>query len=352
MMELSVVLIAKNQAWNISRLIESVLREISSFSSKEIVLVDSASVDETLALASLYPINIFRLKPGQQLSPSIGRYVGYKQTHGEYVLFLDGDTELISGWLPYAMRLMCERPEVGAVTGRVFNLPTIAATQQHALPAQKEHPAPPKEVLWCNYEGGGAAMYRRSTMERVGCFNPNLFADEEAELGLRIRHGGYRLFELDYPMVYHYNDAPVALSSVLSRRQRNFHLGMGQVARCHLGTKLFWTYLGERWFGTGAVLLLVSCVATILLSLIMRDPRWFLVWALGFSLLIAYGALRKRSLRAQLISAFRWLIMAEGFFKGIMIKSIPPESFRANLEVVKAAEGEREIVSQPMSTSR
>ncbi len=351
-MELSVVLIAKNQAWNISRLIESVLRATSSVSSKEIILVDSASTDETLTLASLYPINIFRLKPGQRLSPAIGRYVGYGQTHGEYVLFLDGDTELIPGWMPHAIRLMLERPDAGGVTGRVLNLPTVAVNQQPAPPVQKMHLGPPKEVLWCSYGGGGAGMYRRSTLERAGSFNPNLCADEEAELGLRIRHAGYRMFELDYPMVYHYNDAPVALSSILSRRRRNFHLGGGQVARYHLGTKLFWIYLGERWFAVGSILLLVSCFATILLSLIMRDPRWFAVWVLVFGLLIARGALRKRSLRAQLVAAFNWLVMAEGFFEGIMMKSIPPESFHADLEVVKATRDERQIISPPMISSQ
>jgi glycosyltransferase involved in cell wall biosynthesis len=346
-MELSVVLIAKNQAWSISRLIESVLRATSSVSSKEVILVDSASVDDTLARASQYPITIFRLKPGQRLSPAIGRYVGYKQTKGEYILFLDGDAELIPGWLPHALRLMRERPDAGGVTGHVFNLPTIAVAQPPAAPVQKEHPARPKEVL---YASGCAAMYRRSTLKRAGCFNPYLFAEEEPELGLRIRHAGYRVFVLDCPMAYHYNDAPVAISSVLSRRRRNFHLGMGQVARYHLGTKLFWMYLRERWFGTGSVLLLVSCFAAILLSLIMRDIRWFVAWMLGLCLLIAITALRKRSLRASLVAAFNWLVIAEGFFEGIMMKPIPPESFHANLEVVKESRDERQIISSPMSS--
>ena len=344
MMELSVVLIARNQAWSISRLIESVLRATSSISSKEIILIDSASVDKTLALASLYPINIFRLKPGQRLSPAIGRYVGYKQTKGEYVLFLDGDTELIPGWLSPAFHLMRETPDAGGVTGRVYNLPTAAAAQPPAAPVQKGHPAPPKEVRYCNYAGGGAAMYRRSTLERAGSFNPNLFSDEEPELGLRIRQAGYRMLELDYPMAYHYNDAPVAISSVLSRRRRGFHLGMGQAARYHLGTKVFWIYLRERWFGTGSAFLLVSCFATLLLSIILRDVRWFAVWMLGLCLLIARGALRKGSLRTQLVSAFNWLIMAEGFFKGIMMKPIPLDSFHANLEVVKESRDERQII--------
>lgn len=345
MLELSVVLITKNQAWNISRLIESVLRATSCVSSKEIILVDSASTDETVTLASLHPLNIFRLEPGQRLSPAIGRYIGYKQSSGEYVLFLDGDTELIPGWLPHALLLMCERPDVGGVTGGVINLPTSAAAQRAAAPAQKTHAAPPKEVLWCNYGGGGVAMYRRSAMERAGTFNPNLNAEEEPELGLRIRHAGYRLLELDYPMAFHYNDAPVAVSSVLSRRRRNFHVGTGQSARYHLGTKLFWMWLKERWWGPASALLLASGLAAIFLSLMMRDPRWFGVWTLGLCLLIGYVALRKRSLRAALVAAFNWLVMADGFFRGVTMKPLPPENFHANLEVVKESRGQRLVMA-------
>ena len=82
MIELSVVLISKNQAWNISRLIESVLQATSSFLSSEIILVDSNSTDETVEFASRYPISIVRLRPGQRLSPAAGRYIGYQRPRG------------------------------------------------------------------------------------------------------------------------------------------------------------------------------------------------------------------------------------------------------------------------------
>jgi len=62
--ELSIVLITKNQAWNIPRLIGSVLQATSLFPSREIVLVDSNSTDETVKFASRYPINVVRLRPG------------------------------------------------------------------------------------------------------------------------------------------------------------------------------------------------------------------------------------------------------------------------------------------------
>jgi len=334
MTELSVVLISRNQAWSIVRLMDSVIRETASVPSREIILVDSASTDETVKLAGAYPIRTLRLQPGQPLSPAIGRYVGYKQAQGEYVLFLDGDTELVEGWLSHALRVIRETSNAGAVTGHVINLPTAALKEPAPLLREMQMRAP-REVLWGSYGGGGAAMYRRTVLEEVGTFNPYLNSDEEPELGLRIRHAGYRILELDYPIVRHYNDAPVAMSTVLSRRRRNFLLGIGQGARYHLGSALLWRWLRERWWGTAACFCVTMGVGTLLRSLVVRDFTWFGLWLFGLCLLIAYLAFRKRSLRGALVSVFNWVLLAEGVMKGILIKPLPQENFRANFEVVQ-----------------
>lgn len=347
MTELSVVLITKNQAWNIRRLIESIMMGTSPASSVEIVLVDSASSDETVELAKRYPVSIVRLKPGQRLSPAIGRYVGYKQTLGKYVLFLDGDTQLIAGWLPEALRAMDETPDLGAVTGNVINLPTSAAAQVGAASVQKTQTVPPKEVLWCNYGGGGAALYSRAVLEQVGTFNPYLSSEEEPELGLRIRHAGYRILEFGNPMAYHFNDAPVAWSTVLSRRRRRFHLGMGQAARYHLGTKLFWHWLKERWWEPAAALMVASGLGALFLSLITPVFILFGLWVLAFLVLIVCAAIRKRSIRAAFVAAFSWFIMGEGFLRGFLMKPLPPESFGTNMEPGEHSAGRAPDLAEP-----
>lgn len=335
MTELSVVLITKNQAWNATRLIESVLEAISPLSSTEVTLVDSASADETVELARRYPISILRLRGGQPLSPAIGRYVGYQHAKGEYILFLDGDTRLVPGWLPWALRTLQENPRAGAVTGHVINLPTSAVAEEPTPPLLKNLPEIPREVLWGSSGGGGAALYRRSVLEQVGTFNPYLCSDEEPELGLRIRQAGYRFLELDYPIVRHYNDAPVAFSTILSRRRRNFLLGIGQGARYHLTSKLLWSWLKERWWGPAAALWSVATLGTLLASLAARDSIWPKIWSLWLFLTLVGIAFRKRSLVHGLVAIFNWLLMAEGFVKGLLMSPLAPESFQANLEVIQ-----------------
>jgi glycosyltransferase involved in cell wall biosynthesis len=345
---LSIVLISKNQAWSIVRLMESVIRETASVPSKEIILVDSASTDETVELAGAYPIRIFRLQRGQPLSPAIGRYIGYKQAQGEYILFLYGDTELVEGWLAHALRVMRETPSAGAVTGHVINLPAAAAKEPAPL-LRKIQMRAPREVLWGSYGGGGAAMYRRTVLEEVGTFNPYLNSDEEPELGLRIRHAGYRILELDYPIVRHYNDAPVAVSTVLSRRRRNFLLGIGQGARYHLGTALVWRWLRERWWGPAAVFWMATGVGTLLWSLAVRDFAWFSLWLLVLCLLVACLAFRKRSLRGAFVSVFNWVLLAEGVVRGILVNPLPPENFRATFEAIKDLGNSEVVLAAPKS---
>ncbi len=348
MTELSVVLISKNQAWSILRLMESVIRETAFVPSKEIILVDSASTDETVELAGAYPIRIFRLQPGQPLSPAIGRHVGYKQAQGEYVLFLDGDTELVEGWLTQALRAMRETPSAGAVTGHVMNLPTAAITEPAPL-LRKIQMRAPREVLWGSYGGGGAAMYRRAVLEEVGTFNPYLNSDEEPELGLRIRHAGYRFLELDCPIVRHYNDAPVVMSTILSRRRRNFLLGIGQAARYHLGSALVWRWLRERWWGPAAVFWMATGLGTLLWSLVVRDFTWFSLWLLVLCLLVAGLAFKKRSLRGAFVSVFNWVLLAEGVVRGILMKPLPPENFRAAFEAIKDLGNPEVVLAAPKS---
>ena len=358
MIELSVVLISKNQAWNIPRLVESVLQATSSFPSREVILVDSISTDETVEVASRYPINIVRLRSGQRLSPSAGRYIGYKRTRGEFVLFLDGDMELLQGWLGQALQAMREMPKAGVMlSSKVIELPPSGASVP-PLPPQTTHWSSPKEVSRVSFVVGGAALYRRSVLEHVGTFNPFLYSDEEPELYLRIRHAGYRVLLLDVPIVRHYSQPQETPSALLGRRKRNFLLGVGQCLRYHLHDGLLWRYIVER----GSWSLVAACwlaggLASILASLLTWNLVWSGLWLSLTIFVIAAAAAKKRSLRRPLVSVFHRILMAEGLIRGFLLKPLPPESYPQNVELVQEcgfeerAPGASKVISdQPFVT--
>lgn len=330
MTDLAVVLISKNQAWNISRLVESVLRETACVSSREIVLVDSASTDETIELARHYPIGILRLRPDQRLTPAAGRYVGYKNTTGSLVLFLDGDMELCSGWLEKALQIIQSRLDVGVVTGQLVDLPKAAGPDQKQPLTQAGMDVATESSFCC-----GAAIYRRSVLRQVGTFNPYLYSEEEPELCLRIRHAGYRVLLLGCPVAYHYSDPSGALSTLVGRWRRNLYLGFGQVIRYHFGSERLWLYLKERGYGCLPGLGLGAGLASFLWSLNSHKWIWFGLWIFLLSSVIAWDAYRKRSLYRAIFSVLHRLIIVDGMLRGFVLTPADPDSYPTRLDIIK-----------------
>lgn len=327
---LAVVLISKNQEWNIARLIESVLEGTAGIHSKEIVLVDSASVDDTIDIASNFEIKIIRLHPNQPLTPAAGRYVGYQHTSGELVLFLDGDMELCQGWMEKAVRVIQDRPEVGVITGQIVDLRETAEPDDKPTLGKVDVDAA-SEVSF----GGGAAMYRRSVLEQVGSFNPYLYSDEEPELCLRIRHAGYRVLQLEYPIAYHYSSPSGALSTLVERWRRNLYLGAGQNIRYHLGDELLWPYLKERGYGFIPGLGLTGGLISFLWSLITRQWQWLGLWLLLLCIIIAGDSCRKRNPYRTLYSLLHRTLVLDGTVRGFLLPPLDPHNYPSKLDIIR-----------------
>lgn len=332
MSDLAVVLISRNQEWNIARLIESVLSETLSIPATEIVLVDSASTDRTIDIAGHYPINILRLRPDQRLTPAAGRYVGYKNTTGELVLFLDGDMELFPGWLEKALRFCRNNLDVAVVTGQIVDLPKTAGADDKPPMANMD-----VDTFSEVRQGGGAALYKRLVLDEIGPFNPYLHSEEEPELCVRIRHAGYRVIRFQYPIAYHYSDPQGALSTLVGRWRRNLYLGAGQVIRYHLGSKTFWLYFKERGYGCAPILGLTVGLVSFLASVRSRQWIWFSLWLLALAGIIVRDVFRKRSLYRTAFSLLMRTFVIDGTVRGFLLKPLDPDNYPGRLDEIKPA---------------
>ncbi len=328
---LSVVLISKNQEWNIARLVESVLAATVSTASKEIVLVDSASTDRTVDIACSYPIKVLSLRPDQRLTSHRGRYVGYEQTSGDFVLFLDGDMELCPGWLQMALETFRNRPDVAVVAGPWIDLPK--ASQGHGASQMQKMQSEPghDEVAMV----GGAAIYRRSVLEKVGSFNPGLYSDGEPELCVRIRHAGFRVVRLRHLIAYHYSDPPGRVSTLVGRWRRNLYLGMGQSLRYHLGSGLFWPYLRERGYGIVPIAALASGVIGLAASYLSNQLVWFGLWLVVCAIILFLDVCRKRSLYRTMASLVERALIVDGTIRGFLMKPLDIDSCAVPFDVVR-----------------
>lgn len=332
MVRLAAVLISKDQAWNVGRLIESVQAATSTLpevGGTRIVLVDSASTDGTIDVACRYPVRVVRLRPDQPLSPAAGRWVGSRHTDGELVLFLDGDMELCGGWLEHALDLLRSRPDAAGVTGRIVDVPKDG----HAPPlaATDSRPVRAEPVTFA----GGAALYRRRVLDEAGTFNPYLKSDEEPELCLRIRRAGYSIFRLDCPMVVHYSDDERSIVTLFRRWRRNLYLGAGQCIRYHVGDDLLWHYVKERGFGLApALALLTGPLGAAALPATQRG-RWWRVCAVLAMVVLAGDAYRKRSLYRTVHSLVLRALILDGTVRGFFAAPHDPATYPARLDVIR-----------------
>jgi glycosyltransferase involved in cell wall biosynthesis len=309
----SVVLIARNQERTIAPLIESVLRETAELESCELILVDSGSSDRTVEIARGYPVSVLGLPDKEWLSAAAGRSAGFARTAGANVLFLDGDMELCQGWLADALSALSLVPAAAAVAGRVID-------SERGVDELPDHPLGLREVggqrAWALPHTGGAAVYRRAALEQVGQFNPYLRSDEEPELALRLRARGWEILALDRPSVIHRQPVSAGLSALLARRRRGLFLGSGQVVRARLGRPGFRLLLRERGYFLAPLAVVSAGAGATLASLLTHRRRWIGAWAILVAGALAADVARRRSAKATALAAFNRLLFIEGLVKG------------------------------------
>jgi glycosyltransferase involved in cell wall biosynthesis len=318
----SAVIITRNQASNIARLIQSVLDEQLV---DEVLLVDSASEDDTVERAKTFPIRVVEILDADRLTPAAGRKVGLDLTSGTFVLFLDGDMQLLRGWSRQAVDQFASGVKVAAVTGGVIN---IFGDDPPEL-AEPRGPGTVTEVR-CR-QTGGMAMYRREALDSVGGFHPYLHSDEEPELCLRLQHAGFRLVKIDVPAALHFTREPT-LKSLFARRRRKLYLGQGQIIRILLRDPTLFAYLRERGYALVPALVVASGVGVAVGAIALGDARPLAVWLAVLLIAVAAYTLRKRSVSRTLYSLLHRLFILEGAVRGFLIGAGDPRKFSASLK--------------------
>lgn len=331
MTTVSVALITRNQARFVGRLVESVLQEGRRIDIRDIVVADSASSDDTVAIARRYPVTVVRLSENLRLTAAAGRFVAGRFCSGDYVLYLDGDMQLCAGWLSRAVDYLDEHADVAVVSGTLVDV----------VPGETP-PSPPTDVSASTVSqevrhGGGAALYRRAVVEAVGDFRPDIYSDEEPELCLRIRQAGYRVVRLRQVIAYHFSDSQVTLAGLIKRRRRKLFLGTGQNLRRSLGSRLFARYMIERGFGLP--MLFVCGIAAVALAVYVTTGvgTWLIVCAILMSAWFVLVAIRKRSMNAAVCSLVNRLLMAEGTLRGLWLPSIAAPEYLRHMTLIQSS---------------
>lgn len=329
---LSVVIVTRNEEAFIAQCIESVNVAVSKVSCCEVLLVDSRSDDRTIQIASRYDLRIVQLAQTQRCCPAMGRYVGSRLVTGEYILFVDGDSTVDSGWVNTALSVLAARTNVGGLAGREEQ---VYFRDGEIIGGKKDYfeTGDTERVV---DQLGGNAMYRRSALEAVGSFNAYLRSYEEAELGARLRRARWKLVRLPSPMACHHTPKPDSLQEYWRRLHSSLLTGQGQVLRLALRDGLFWDH--ARRLNRVLLFMAWAAVGGIAGGVALRATAWPAGIWLSSSIVLVLGFVgRSRSVAKPLRMLLDWGICSLPLLWGFVLPVRDVEEF--DLEASIASDG-------------
>ena len=197
MKEVGIVIIGRNEGQRLNQCLESVIAVASN-----IVYVDSGSTDNSVEMAQSLGVEVVELDLSIPFTAARARNQGiarllklHPQT--QFVQFVDGDCEVVAGWLEKAYSIISQQPNLAVVCGR--RRERFPEHSVYNLLCDIEWNTPIGEATEC----GGDSMMRVSAFKQVDGFNSSLIAGEEPELCFRLRQKGWKILRIDAEMTLH-----------------------------------------------------------------------------------------------------------------------------------------------------
>jgi GT2 family glycosyltransferase len=195
--DIGIIAIGRNEGERLRRCLGSVVGRGGS-----LVYVDSNSTDGSVTLARSLGAEVVELDMSLPFSAARARNAGFERLmvvspEVRYVQFVDGDCEIVPGWIERARAELNARADVAVACGRRRERFPEASVYNRL--ADLEWDTPVGEVESC----GGDAMIRADAFRAVGGFDPSVAAGEEPELCRRIRAKGWKVLRVDAEMTLH-----------------------------------------------------------------------------------------------------------------------------------------------------
>lgn len=309
---LSVIVKAFNEQANIGRCIESIIRETDGYD-REIILVDSLSTDRTVAIAKQYQLRVVQFACPEDCGCGSAPQLGFQVSKGELIYLIDGDMEMLPGFLSVAIAYLKENPFVGGVGGLLVDrsMDTVFERRRAARYVKIKNTVTVRSL-------GGGGLYRREAIESVGYFShQGLKACEELELGLRLEADGWRLVRIPCQAIAHTGHRESYHQSMIRLWRGGRLSAHGSLIRIAFGRKWFFRALLSNWYVLAPIV--VVCCALLMELLLGRvfsvSIGVFNAFVITWGTVIILMAINKKSLKHAVLSVVSWLI--------IMLASIP-----------------------------
>jgi GT2 family glycosyltransferase len=226
-MDLSIIYVNWNSLDYLRESIASVYEHTHDISF-EIVVVDNASPERGVdTLKDLFP-EVLVTKSSQNLGFAGANNVGFRHSTGEYVLFLNPDTQLIAPSINIMLDHAKARSDAGIVGCKLLNtdrsiqlssIQTFPTILNQALDAEYLRLRWPHCFLWkiaplfaenatvvpVDIIPGACMLLRRSAFERAGMFSEDYFMyAEDLDLNYKTKAAGFRNYYVGETAIIHH----------------------------------------------------------------------------------------------------------------------------------------------------
>jgi N-acetylglucosaminyl-diphospho-decaprenol L-rhamnosyltransferase len=197
--------------------IDSLKRYAPQLATLDVVVVDNASGDDSLALIGAAHPDVRQVDAGDNLGFAGGNNLALRSCESAYVLLLNSDALVEEGTLDRLLQVMRDFPSVGAVSARVVNaddgqdqdypsrFPSLQEMFRRALrgpqfPAAGQHNPVVMERLH-----GACMMMRSELLRTVGLLDDGFFMyDEDVDWCVRALQHGWQLWLVPSARVLHH----------------------------------------------------------------------------------------------------------------------------------------------------
>jgi GT2 family glycosyltransferase len=239
MPRLSIVIVSYNARADLERCLETLVRDKPAVD-HEIIVVDNASSDDTVEAVRTRWTGVRLIEAGGNLGFAAANNVGIRQSFGELVLLLNGDTLVPRGAIDTLVAVLDSRPDVAVVGPRLVDArgraelsfgrmisPINEVRQQLRARGNVERlTRREREVDWVS---GACLLVRRADAEAVGLMDERFFMyTEDVDFCAAIRARGRQILFTPAAQIVHLRGrsrqtAPRATEAAYRRSQIAFY---------------------------------------------------------------------------------------------------------------------------------
>ena len=215
--------------YNTKDLLRQTLESVDSLIPYEIIVVDNASTDDSVAMLKKDFKNVKVIAQKTNNGFSAGNNVGVRQAVGEYIMLLNSDTEFVGEVLTPLVELMQQKKEVGVVTPKLIfpdgkldpgshrGLPSVWNSLTYFMGLEKRFPQTRlfggyhqswkdlDQIHQVDVVSGASMLIRKKVWQQVGELDERFFMyAEDIDYCLRVKQAGWQVYYNPRSKVIHH----------------------------------------------------------------------------------------------------------------------------------------------------